>query len=672
MVRRGFWLALAATLSIFTSAKAAPPIEDYGKLPAITDVRLSPSGERVAFIATEGETRTLNIVTADAKPLAKVAIGSSKVRDINWAGDDYLLITTRATVTLSIDFTVPKHELETVIVFNVRTGKEFQVFNRQHELVSNAVFGRFGTAEVDGHWYGWFGGITYAKGHDGTWMDHAFADLYRVDLDSGDISVAARGQPGLRGWLVDPRGQILARSFYIQKTGDWSIMAGRDGGRVLASGNADLDGAGVMYLGRSGTTILVDLPTGKTGDEQDAHEFREIPLEGVADSPVPDTDTMKVPLLDPDSRLWIGEVPQSDDREAVLFSPALEARWRAARKAFPGTIPHLESWNPDFSRMVVWTSGGDDSGSYWLVDMAKHAAQPLGWAYPSVKADDVGPVSMVEWSAADGLPLQGILTLPPGRAPKGLPLVVLPHGGPEQRDYPGFNWWAQAFASRGYAVFQPNFRGSADYGVAFRNAGFGQWGRKMETDISDGVADLARRGIIDPRRACIMGTGYGGYAALAGVTVQQGLYRCAVSVAGTADVGGMLNFMVLRGGTRTAEIRDMTAFMGLRMTWTESDVDPISPAALANRADAPILLIHGKDDTVVPIAQSEAMERALRRAGKPVELVVMENEDHWLSREDTRVTMLKSTVEFVEKYNPPGSRDQAAARGDHMAAMPGK
>jgi len=216
----------------------------------------------------------------------------------------------------------------------------------------------------------------------------------------------------------------------------------------------------------------------------------------------------------------------------------------------------------------VFTNGGDDSGTYWLVDIAKHSAVPLGYQYPTINAEDVGPVRMVDWKAADGLALRGVLTLPPGRAAKNLPLVVLPHGGPEARDYPTFDWWAQAFASRGYAVFQPNFRGSDGYGVAIRNAGFGQWGRKMQTDISDGVAELAKQGIVDPKRACIVGGSYGGYAAEAGVTVQHGLYRCAVSMAGVSDPAGLLDYARDRAGGRlTSESqRYWKAFMGVTTT----------------------------------------------------------------------------------------------------------
>jgi dipeptidyl aminopeptidase/acylaminoacyl peptidase len=249
--------------------------------------------------------------------------------------------------------------------------------------------------------------------------------------------------------------------------------------------------------------------------------------------------------------------------------------------------------------------------------------------------------------------MHGVLTLPPGRTAHGLPVVVLPHGGPQARDYPGFDWWAQAFAARGYAVFQPNFRGSSGYGRAFVDAGHGQWGRKMQTDISDGLAALAVQGIVDPKRACIVGASYGGYAALAGVTVQHGLYRCAVADAGVADLRQMLKYEDAKSGydASSSTMRYWKQFMGASSA-SDDSLDAISPAALAGQADAPILLIHGKDDTVVPFAQSLEMQAALKRANKPVEMVVMPNEDHWLSRPETRLSMLTAAVAFVQKYNP--------------------
>jgi dipeptidyl aminopeptidase/acylaminoacyl peptidase len=255
--------------------------------------------------------------------------------------------------------------------------------------------------------------------------------------------------------------------------------------------------------------------------------------------------------------------------------------------------------------------------------------------------------------------MQGILTLPPKLPPHDLPLVVLPHGGPEARDSLRFDWWAQAFASRGYAVWQPNFRGSDGYGTDFRNAGFGQWGRKMQTDVSDGVAALAAQGFVDPKRACVVGGSYGGYVALAGVTLQHGLYRCAAAYGGVSDPKEMLREVRrLDAGDyhnlAAAEVRYWIEFMGASSA-TDPTLDTISPLQHAAEADAPILLIHGRDDTVVPKAQSEDMESALKTAGKPVELIELDHEDHWLSRSATRLQMLQAMVAFVKKYNPPNS-----------------
>ena len=144
----------------------------------------------------------------------------------------------------------------------------------------------------------------------------------------------------------------------------------------------------------------------------------------------------------------------------------------------------------------------------------------------------VSKVESVKYKAADGLEITGYLTLPNGREAKGLPLIVFPHGGPASRDTLGFDWWAQAMASRGYAVLQVNFRGSDGLGWEFTKAGFGEWGRKMQTDLSDGVRNLTSQGVVDPKRVCIVGGSYGGYAALAGATLQKDVYRCAVSFGG--------------------------------------------------------------------------------------------------------------------------------------------
>jgi dipeptidyl aminopeptidase/acylaminoacyl peptidase len=196
-------------------------------------------------------------------------------------------------------------------------------------------------------------------------------------------------------------------------------------------------------------------------------------------------------------------------------------------------------------------------------------------------------------------------------------------------------------------VLQPNFRGSTGYGAAFQRAGDGEWGRKMQSDISDGLAFLVRQGIADPRRACIVGASYGGYAALAGVTLQKGIYRCAASVAGVSDPAEMIVTDARESGSNATLIRVLRKEVG-----SGKDLRAVSPLRFAAAADAPILLVHGKDDIVVRYAQSANMAGKLRDAGKPVEFLTLPGEDHWLSKGDTRLAMLEAVIAFVQKHNP--------------------
>ena len=174
----------------------------------------------------------------------------------------------------------------------------------------------------------------------------------------------------------------------------------------------------------------------------------------------------------------------------------------------------------------------------------------------------------------------------------------------------------------------------------------------MQSDLSDGVRALAAKGIVDPKRVCIVGASYGGYAALAGVTLEQGVYRCAVAVAGVSDLHKFIGGRYV-DASRSSSVRYWDRFVGAKDP-SDPVLDQISPAKHADKVSVPVLLIHGRDDVVVPIEQSERMAAALKAANKPVQFVILPSEDHWLSREETRVQMLQSTVTFLEANNPPG------------------
>jgi dipeptidyl aminopeptidase/acylaminoacyl peptidase len=305
--------------------------------------------------------------------------------------------------------------------------------------------------------------------------------------------------------------------------------------------------------------------------------------------------------------------------------------------------------------MVAYTEGATDSGTYWLVDIDKTSARPIGSARPTIKAEDLGEVRTVDYQASDGLALDGVLTLPPKSAGKGLALVVLLEGGPSRlRNSPNLSMTAQAFASRGYAVLQPNYRGMLGYGEAFRKAAEGEVGRKLQTDISDGVAALARTGVIDPKRVCIVGSGYGAYAALAGVTLQNGIYRCAAGGDGVYDLP---NFDASVRRLVGADLRAMTSRLARLGPTAGQDLKAISPMFHAGQADAPVLLVLTEVVEEEISGQSRRMERGLRNAGRSVEVFVnpdpKSRDEQGRSDEDRNKALLAAIVAFVERYNPP-------------------
>jgi dipeptidyl aminopeptidase/acylaminoacyl peptidase len=271
----------------------------------------------------------------------------------------------------------------------------------------------------------------------------------------------------------------------------------------------------------------------------------------------------------------------------------------------------------------------------------------------------LGPVREFHYPARDLYALLAYLTLPAGASERSLPVVVLPHGGPESRDDPGFDWMTQFLSSRGYAVFQPQFRGSSGFGAAHADAGRKQWGLRMQDDVTDGVKALIDQGIADPRRICIAGISYGGYAALAGATFTPELYACAVSIGGVSDLPNMLGWVQKDLGKESNSLAYWRDHIG---GTTDPQVVAKSPARFATAIRAPILLIHGTDDTTVPIDQARGMARALTAAGKKFELIELEGDDHYLSSSATRVRALRELERFLAIHLPDtGTSSPAAA-----------
>jgi dipeptidyl aminopeptidase/acylaminoacyl peptidase len=473
--------------------------------------------------------------------------------------------------------------------------------------------------------------------------------LAEVDLGRRTGQITEMGTPLTVDWLTDADAQPVARADRDERTGAWRLLA-RKGGtwQPLYSETALIDAPSLVSFGRDTSTVIIS--SHKSG-EWEAYEIRL--ADGTISGPNPAYDADSV-ILDPRSKTVIGTIDVKLDRVDYQFFNARDAAlWQALGRAYKGEALTLQSWSEDRSSIILQVVGPTNGVALVHVDRTKGKAEFLADRYPGLGPEQLNPVSTFTYKAGDGLEIPAYLTLPRDRPAKALPLIVLAHGGPASRDRPGFDWWAQALASRGYAVLHPQFRGSIGFGEAHLAAGFGQWGRKMQTDLSDGVRDLVAKGLVDASRVCIAGGSYGGYAAMAGVTLDAGVYRCASAVAGVSDLRRMLVSEARdAGGERNSTLRYWKRFMGASGA-DDTSLDALSPARLASRVSVPLQLIHGKDDTVVPIEQSVMMRDAMARAGKPVEYLELADEDHYLSRPATRIAMLEAQMAFLERHNPP-------------------
>lgn len=632
-----------AALAASCAFAAPAPLSAYGNLPGVEDMAMSANGKGLAIAARIDNERKLVVYDGDEKLRALISLGDVKLRGLHWAGDDFVLVTLSTTQNLPYGYTTDKHEFYYTNIISLSGEPQHNVFSKRPEII-DAVVGDYGTRLIDGKWTGYYGGLelTRKPGRDYE-LESGRPALFAVDLAKDAVKRLAHApdQGNDDDYLIDGAGTVAATLSFHGNSGHWNLTNSQ--GTVIASGIDPTGDTRLISFGHDGSTVIYSIED----DTEGKLHWYEVPLAGGASREfLADVDVKRI-YFDKTNDRMLGYLEDSSPPKVVMFDPAQQAIVRKVYKAFKGREISLERWTPDFGKVLVQTSGNGDSGTWYMVDVAQLKAESIGLERPEIRPEQVGPISTFAYKAADGLELNGILTLPPGREAKNLPVIMMPHGGPHSHDEPVFDWWAQAFASRGYAVFQPNFRGSTNRDRAFTRAGYGQWGRKMQTDISDGLAALAAQGVIDPARACIVGASYGGYAALAGVTLQDGLYRCAVAVAPVSDLSDMY----------WTDLRESGDQKSVRISLRESLGDPktfpeVSPRKHAVQANAPILMIHGKDDTVVPFKQSQAMADALKDAGKPYELVVMREEDHWLSRTSTRQQMLEESMRFVQQYNP--------------------
>lgn len=651
---RGWCLLLVVLVSppvLAETAKAGTESEPadiavYGQLPGVEHVALSLSGKYITLATTANGQRILLVAEVGGKILQRIGLGTIKLRGLGWAGDDHVIVRTSATVNLGFEYG-GRYELFNLMVVARESGEvDWPLVNSKKVL--SAAFDYHPPVLKGDRWHQCIDTmpLRHSTRSNAAWIADFDLELTCIDLHDTTLHRIERGREDGDGWLVGPGLEVLARTSYEALKQQWRLWAGAEGSTLTRRVEPIREFAsryGSYHLvgrGRSQDTVIYS---------RSRQHYVEIALSGAESVELYEGRLVEALHFDPVTGLHNGYTLLADVPELVMLDPQHQARVRGTRKAFPNLNVHFKSWSRDLGRIVVYTDGDGDAGTWWIVDIAKGSAEVLGVNYPGLSSRHVGATRMLSYPSRDGLPISAVVTYPPGGSDGPFPLLVLPHGGPEARDHLGFDWIAQAFASRGYVVLQPNYRGSSGYGVAFRNAGFGEVGEGMHHDIQAGVMALAKRGDVDPERVCILGASFGGYLALAAVTLDKGDYRCAVSVAGISDPVSFLREQEMNRAYAGQRFwRDYFAVTSSR----DDAVEALSPLKHAKQASAPILLIHGEDDTVVESHHSKRMASKLKSADKPYKFVVLDDEDHYLSRAATRQKMLKVALDFVMKHNP--------------------
>ncbi len=659
-------MTVALLASVMASANAAAQtlqIESVVSDPIIFSAHLSPDGEHVVAIRSSQEMDEILRVdwrSGQAAVFQRLRRGDrqNQLDWIDWKSDERLIFAVTTTRTLS-------------------GSTEFGTRTRRTDDQDIRVT-RIGSVNIDGSGVTWmFEGERRQLA--GGWSSTRLVDPLPNDPDH--VLLSAYGRDGLMlwranilsgeaqpvddagwirgGWSTDGAGNAVVRTEFLSANRGYRISRrGPDGGRwvehvVVRSGerinSPDFDvvapgpGAGeVWVLARppGNDTAGLYLFNTATGDYGEArYESAAADFEGHV-------------WLSRNNDTLLAACVQVQRRECRFFDDDVRRHIGAVDAYFGGAANvTLIDMSEDGSVWLLYVQGPTTAPGYHVYDRAARRVVAIAGTQPNMADSQLSPMEVVSYTGRDGASLWGYLTRPAAAPATSAPLVVLPHGGPESRDLYGYEPTVQFLASRGYLVFQPQFRGSGGFGTAFADAGRGQWGQRMQDDVTDGVRHLIETGAVDPARVCVVGYSYGGYAALAGATLTPDLYRCAVSINGVADLPEMLNWERTESGRYSFGFDYWRRSIG-DPAQARTAIEAVSPSRNATAVRIPILLVASAGDTVVPVNQSRLMRDALTRAGGQVRYVEIAEGDHsWSSwvLED-RVRLLTELETFLAQH----------------------
>lgn len=477
--------------------------------------------------------------------------------------------------------------------------------------------------------------------------DPRYHDLYELRLSTGEKRLLRKNTDQIAGWEFDHAGQLrLAER--TTPAGDTEILRVNETGFTPLYTCTVLESCGVEGFDANDTHAY--LATNKAG--LDLSELQTLdPRSGattrIESDPLHRVDLQRVETSELDYRILF--TSYEDARERRYFRDAIFAKQYAGLQSkLPGMDIDFGSRSADENTWVVIARSDIEPGAVYLwnrragtLDLQYRVREDL----PRATMSSRQPFT---YRSSDGLEIPAYLTLPKGLDPKNLPLVVLPHGGPWARDSYGFDGFAQFLANRGYAVLQPNFRSSTGYGKAFLNAGNGEWGRKMQDDLTWGVKALVAQGVADPKRVGIFGGSYGGYATLAGVAFTPDVYAAAVAYVAPSNLLTLLDAIppYWEAGRKQMYTRmaDPTTVAGKALLVAES------PLTKAKSIVTPLMVVQGQNDPRVNVRESSQIVAAVRDNGKPVEYLVAPDEGHGFARPINNLALVTAMETFFAQH----------------------
>lgn len=657
LTRRSVLAATAAAAFWRPEMGAAAEIEphaldDFFAAPVTRDAALSPSGKRLAVLIERklnGKRKAL-VLTSDAAAPAdigqQVIVGddSYDVNYVEWASEDRLLVTFtreftrggRPVIGSRLGRGDSAYSLRRVAAIDADGSDPVILFDNKNTLLrSNFDLSQIVDTLPDDPAHVL---MLAAEPQSGA------ISIYRVNVNTGEAKFVERGGSSTFNFYTHNGVAVLRED--AERRGSVVVIRARAPGerewKVVRRMRGDQWRDFFVVTGTDRPDVLI---VGARLEGEDVVSVRELNMRTLAyGAPLSQRAGRDAAGGAVDERRRLIATKYIDDRTTYDFTDkSLAAHYRAMNRFFDDEA-NVDLWDVDHThtRFLARVSGPREPGSFYIYDKGAKRLDNLGALYPDLDPARLGKTEVLKVKTRDGAQITAYLTAPPTGRPG--PLVVLAHGGPEARDQYGWDRQVQVFAAQGWWVIQPNFRGSGGFGRAFAQAGWRRWGDLMQDDVEDAVAQaIALRGL-DARRVAIMGTSYGGYAALMGAAKRPDLYKAAVSICGVTDLPDILAW---------ERREDESGDKWLYRHWVDRIGDPssemakleaASPRRLAKAFTMPVMLVHGENDGIVPVAQSRAMHRALKSAGKRVEYEEVRSAGHADWEDDVEHGLMKRYV----------------------------